>query len=418
MEDMADSEKYTYPEVLSYISSKLSVCIDDICASSNVFSLRRFEKLLKKVLDNTESQKTIEFYKFYNYFSDIAEFIYIISQNLIENHHFTTEKIRSFSHGIASYLEQINMDLKDDNLRQEPLFKLKQFFKDEILNENYPLVKMEEISKEIIEKNEYLYYRANKHFNIAGKFQKFNFLIENTLCNFKKNKIDKMKEFWINKYKEKINAARDELGLKSGRTKLIFCLKTMGPSGLILLLSDLVREVELDATIVIMRWRNKKLRLIGEMPNENDEYIMVYDINFTSQGILEVQETLQKNGCNLKAAIVIWDYITNSKLDLERHNIKLYTIFSPSELIKSENLEDSFSLAPLFYTDIDFLKLSFIDNYKESQRKHEHPTEERVLELFDIDKKIVVDYCKKCKTVRLDEKFRENIENINKILLV
>lgn len=410
------NKKYLYPNVLDVLSRLITLCVGELSASKNLFSLREFLNSLNRILKNTESNgenARDDYFRFYNFFTDLKEQIFIILQNLIENYNYSLKEINQYSEVIGENLKKISIHIKDVKKREEYLFNIKNLLENKILDENRPLLDIEDISEEISDKNNYLYYKAKDLFCISGKFQKYNFFIENSLLKWSKNK-DWM-DFWINKYCEKINFVIKDLYLSRENTKLIFCHKDIGPGGLSLLSPFIVRKVQLDGSLAIMRWRNKKIRIIGQKPSEGNKFIMIYDLNFTGSGIIEVYETLKMNHAQLKAAIVLWDYATNSKKDLEEFDIKLYTIFSLTDLkeFNSNTLDESFTIAPIFLSDIPFLDIIYTNNDITICEECNSHVDVRVIDLFP--EKIMVKYCKRCKKVYISNNYESNIEDIIRI---
>ena len=386
----------------------------------NIFALRwLYDELhfeIENLLKELTKRKSEKLFRFHIFLFSLRELVGKITKNLIENFNFEENSIKEITTNIAHRLKKIKKHIPELKKRQLLLSKLHRYISKEILRER-ELNLIQDISDEVISsevnidkyKEAYLFYRAHESFLIAGRPHKFNFYIENSLCDWEK--CQKWKTIWTRKFSDKIREILRDLKLDKKKTKLAFCLKTMGPVGLVLLLADIVSETEMDASIIMKRWENTKNRIIGYKPNKRDNYIMVYDLNFTSSSILELKKTLEKNNCNLRAALVLWDYETKAKEDLKSLGIDLYTIFSISDIEKStildrekikDNLEDLYSLAPLFYDDVilseNIKEVEDVDKYDKCGECHK-PLEVRFIRSLKGNSIMKVRYCIKCISV-------------------
>ena len=126
-----------------------------------------------------------------------------------------------------------------------------------------------------------------------------------------------------------------ELEAKHGVNSLCFVEKSYSAIGALTLLSQLVSELEMPATIYRMNNWDISTRISGNKPDEESIFCIVYDLAIGGGGILEASNFLHENfGSKVSGAVVFFDYEKKkgAEYNLNKNNIELVSILTMSKV--------------------------------------------------------------------------------------
>jgi len=380
--------------------------------SERIKYLYEFKKTSKKKLEPKSVLLLMSLYT-------IQDILFHIDQNIVENYNYDIDEVEELLGKIAGVLNKLSKDLENNSTNQLDSYKidwinqigeLHEIYYDLINDKTRKLKDLSTLSDNSNTNNHFI-FKANNQFLISGVKKKFNFSLESALTD--NEDIDNKIKFLVEEYSKKVEDVLENSDLLRSETKLVFVQKQYGPVGALLLEPLLVQKLGMKASIVIMRWQNLNSRIIGYVPQPNDNYILIYDLNYTATGILEIKETIEANGANLKAAVILWNYQTNFKRNLK--DVDIYTIFSHNNLESLAEItkSDLLDLAPLEYHKV---KLSEIRNKKALQKENicnscTKISEIRVMQLPNLST-IKVNYCNNCKIIYVEKEFEGQLTQI------
>lgn len=145
-------------------------------------------------------------------------------------------------------------------------------------------------------------------------------------------------------YVDAVRELEEEKDIKFHR--IAFIEKKFGPIGSLLLCSSILSSLNKKGCIVRLRRENPDAKIIGDIPQNDENICILYDLVVTGREILESTNILRKYSPNVDYCVVLYEYGKDGKEFLMSKGISIRSIlednedgFSKSELLKEEIIE-------------------------------------------------------------------------------
>ncbi|MGD2249293.1 MAG: hypothetical protein PVF58_12875 [Candidatus Methanofastidiosia archaeon] len=128
--------------------------------------------------------------------------------------------------------------------------------------------------------------------------------------------------------------------------KIAFIEKEFGPIGSLLLCSSILSSLHKKGCIVRLRRENPDARIIGDIPQNDENICILYDLVVTGREISKCANILREYSPNVNYCVVLYEYGKDGKEFLMSKEMSIRSIlednedgFSKSELLREEIIE-------------------------------------------------------------------------------